>query len=348
MSLNIDLSWPLGTSRGRAAFEMGKGITALIGKSGAGKTSLARAICGLEDADGTIELDGRNISGMSPQKRSIGLVMQKPALFPTMSVEQNISLSAKLPAGRIHNLIELADIRHLLTRPPQNLSGGEAKRVALVRAIAAAPELLILDEPLTGLDNTRRTAMLDLIKKVNRTENVPILFITHQLDEIIAVADQAILIDAGTVLKSGSLTDILSTTETYETLGLKSNLSIVDATVEGRETGLLKASVGTQTIWVQDEGEKDGSALTLRILASDVALATSAIDQTSIQNILEAEIAEISTATQSVTVKCKIAGGDQYISSQITKRAADTLAITAGQKVYLLIKAVAIKDLRNH
>ncbi len=346
MSLDANITWQQGPLIAEASFKVQNGITALIGPSGAGKSTLARALTGLHPLlSGEIFLNEKDITKLPTSQRKIGLVMQSPALFPTMSVKDNIFLSATASQQRINSFIKVADIKHLLERSPNKLSGGEAKRVAIVRALAADPEFLIMDEPLAGIDKNRRDGLLKLIKKLNRESAVPILFITHQIEEMLAVADQALLIEAGKIITSGSLEAILNAPQTCHLLGINNLVSLVFANVTKSIDGLYAATIGNQKIWLQNRNDNlENKTVSLRVLASDVAIATKPITNSSIQNIISAEIIEITQSELSATIKCRVPETTNYITSKITRRSLKQLSLKENQTVYLLIKAVAIKD----
>jgi molybdate transport system ATP-binding protein len=173
-------------------------VTAIFGPSGAGKTSLLDAIAGLRALRrGTIELDGATLSGLPPQERRVGYVPQENALFPHMSVERNIAYGGRGQAGL--PVLHVLEIGHLLRRSVRDLSGGEQKRVALARALATQPRLLLLDEPLAGLDAPLKGRILELLRSIRDDFRVPMLYVTHDKDELAAIADDVVVLDRGRV-----------------------------------------------------------------------------------------------------------------------------------------------------
>ncbi len=350
MTLTVNINWQQNQQPAQADFKLPAGVTALIGPSGAGKTSLARLIAGVDTPNtGSISNKGKILYSsakainLPPQQRSIGFIMQKPALFPTMSVEKNITIGAKIPSQEIQALIKAADINSLLKRPIHNLSGGEAKRVAIVRAVAAQPKYLIMDEPMTGLDATRRNEILILIEKLSQ-DGLPILLISHQIDEILAVAKHALLMEAGHITHQSNVDSLLSSSKAHTALGIDTITSIISAESIETEDGLTKAIVGNQHIWLTDKHCPTPLSAKLRIQADDVAIATESVEKTSFQNILQATIHSISEQNGEAIIRCMLPETNDCIISKITIKSLQQLNLAQDQTVFLLIKAVAIKE----
>jgi len=204
MSLIVrDLVLPLAHFALDVSVEMTARSTALFGPSGSGKTSLLEVIAGLRvPQSGHIELNGRVISGLPPRERRVGYVPQDDALFPHLSVRQNVYYGA-----REHNeaVIDILEIGHVMDRGVNRLSGGERKRVALARALLSRPEILLLDEPLTGVDIALRDRVLDYLVRVHRELTVPTVYVTHQMDEVRAMCDEIVWMDRGKILECGSV-----------------------------------------------------------------------------------------------------------------------------------------------
>jgi molybdate transport system ATP-binding protein len=182
--------------------EMKARSTALYGPSGAGKTSLLEVIAGLrKPRSGTIELNGRSISDLPPRQRRIGYVPQDDALFPHLSVRQNVFYGAKEKDAAVLDILEIG---HLMDRGVKHLSGGERKRVALARALLSDPEVLLLDEPLTGVDIALRDRVLVYLVRVHETLAIPTIYVTHQMEEVRTMCEEIVWMEKGRIVRVAS------------------------------------------------------------------------------------------------------------------------------------------------
>ena len=215
--LELNFSQTLGTHRLQVAENLpASGITAVFGVSGAGKTSLINAISGLTRPEqGRIVLNDRVLYDaekkicLPPEKRRVGYVFQDARLFPHYNVLGNLRYGmAKSMAGQFDKLVALLGIEQLLERLPGGLSGGEKQRVAIGRALLTAPELLLLDEPLASLDIPRKRELLPYLQRLAREINIPVLYVSHSLDEILHLADKVMVLEAGAVKAFGNLEDV--------------------------------------------------------------------------------------------------------------------------------------------
>jgi molybdate/tungstate transport system ATP-binding protein len=192
--------------------ELGDEITAVIGPSGSGKSTLLEIISGFETPDsGSVFLNGRPLGGVSPEERNIGMVFQRPMLFPHLSVRENIEYGAAISDEELRSLCELLEIDGLLgtDRSPETLSGGEKRRVSVARAIVTDPDALLLDEPTTGLDEPIRRRLKYELRRVLADLDIPCIYVTHDQNEASVVADSVVVMSAGTVLQHGSYEEIL-------------------------------------------------------------------------------------------------------------------------------------------
>jgi ABC-type sugar transport system ATPase subunit len=188
------------------------GYSVLMGKTGSGKTTLLEAICGLRAVEsGQVRLDGRDVTALSPAARGIGYVPQDRALFGTMTVRENLAFALRIRGepsdGPVRELASMLSIEALLDRKPRGLSGGEAQRVALGRALAARPSVLCLDEPLTALDDDTRDEMIGLLQSVRKKTGVTALHVTHSREEARRLADKIFLLGEGRV-REASLAEL--------------------------------------------------------------------------------------------------------------------------------------------
>ena len=190
------------------SFEVARGEYAvLMGRTGAGKTSLLEAVCGLRRTTaGRILLDGEDVTHARPGERGVGYVPQDGVLFPTMTVEEHLSLGPRLhrwsapdTKARVAELGALLGIAHLARRRPRGLSGGEGRRVALGRALAARPRVLCLDEPLVGLDEDTRGEMVEVLRAVHACDAVTVLHVTHSRTEAVQLAGKVLVIEDGRI-----------------------------------------------------------------------------------------------------------------------------------------------------
>lgn len=326
------------------------GITAIFGVSGAGKTSLINAISGLtRPQSGRIVLNNRVLNDvenkvyLTPDKRRIGYVFQDARLFPHYSVRGNLRYGmAKSMAGQFDKLVTLLGIEPLLDRLPSSLSGGEKQRVAIGRALLTAPELLLLDEPLASLDIPRKRELLPYLQRLTREINIPMLYVSHSLDEILHLADKVLVLEEGSVKAFGNLEEVWGSSVMHPWLPREQQSSILKVSVLEHHPhyAMTALALGDQHLWVNKIDKPLQSALRIRIQASDVSLVLQPPLQTSIRNILRAKVAECFDDNGQVEVKLEV--GSRTLWARISPWARDELGIKPGLWLYAQIKSVSI------
>jgi molybdate transport system ATP-binding protein len=352
--LSLQIERALGGFRLAASFEAGEGVTALFGRSGAGKTSVVNAIAGiLRPERGRIAINGepmfdaaRGIDVPTP-KRRVGYVFQEGRLFPHLSVRQNLNyaglFSRGMPASEFDRVVELLGLRDLLERRPGNLSGGEKQRVAIGRALLSSPRLLLLDEPLASLDAHRKSEVLDYIELIRDEVKVPIVYVSHAVEEVVRIADTVVLMSAGSVLVVGSAEEVMGRPDLRSAEGAFEGGAVIDARVVGQDMELDLATLAFEggTLTATNVDALIGEPVRVRIRARDVSIALERPQRISIQNVLEGKIVEIAAGSNGI-VDVAIAVGATTLRSRVTRRAVEQLGLAHGLAVYALVKAVSL------
>jgi molybdate transport system ATP-binding protein len=349
----------------RAGFAMqvrlalpGRGVTALFGHSGSGKTTILRAIAGLErhpggylEVNGALWQDDARGLFVPTHRRALGYVFQEASLFAHLSVRGNLDFARKRAgaadgANVMAHALALLGIDHLLERRTTDLSGGERQRVAIARALLTKPQLLLLDEPLASLDGKRKEEVLPYLERIHEELEIPMLYVSHSAEEVARLADHVVLLDAGQVLASGSAAETLARLDLSMSLAEDAGV-LVDGVVEGVDEayGLLHLQAAGGVMRVAHKALPVGAKLRLRILARDVSLALSPPADSSILNQLRATVvAEWPVDTAHVIVKLD-AGGTPLLA-RITRRSRDQLGLEIGKPVWAQVKAAALLSMR--
>jgi len=352
--LEINVKKRLGSFTVDVAFSArAAGVTALFGRSGAGKTSVINMVSGLIPPDeGRIAVKGRELFNsehsidIPPEKRRCGYIFQDGRLFPHLTVKSNLVYGMKL----VHRderyvsydqIVELLGIGHLLSRRPAKLSGGEKQRVAIGRALLTSPSVLLMDEPLASLDSERKSEVLPFIARLPRELSVPIVYVSHSLDEIINLADMVVLVDSGKVAARGSVEDLMSRFDLQHFAGPFDPGVVVGTAVDGHDSdaGLTRLRFAGGLLKVPWFEARSRDRVRVRIRARDVAIALSRPEGISVQNIFPARVREITETGRFVDLQLDIGCP---LFARITIAAMNDLKLTSGQQVFALVKSVAI------
>ena len=341
-SLNVDLSLP------------GTGVSVLFGQSGSGKTTLLRCIAGLEQApkgylkiNGTIWQDSERKIFLPTYKRPLGYVFQDANLFSHLTVLDNLQYGLKRiknNAGiiKLNQTIELLGVGHLLERMPSNLSGGERQRIAIARALALNPEILLMDEPLASLDLKRKQEILPYLSRLHQQLDIPVLYVTHSQQEVAQLADTLVILENGRCLASGPLA------ETQSRLDLPLAQDREAATVwqvhiaeHESDYHLTRVQFDGGSLSLSLVEAEIGSPLRVQIYARDVSIALTEPSATSILNVLPAVIKQITEGRDSqAVVQLKV--GQQLLLAHITRKSLLMLGLRIGMSVFVQIKGTSI------
>ncbi len=333
-----------------------QGVSVLWGASGAGKTSLLRAVAGLARAQGRVQVgetvwqDDARAHFTPVWQRRLGMVFQDSALFEHLDVQGNLHYGLRrLPAaeqaaarGALAQAIEVLGIGGLLKRRTGTLSGGERQRVAVARALAVRPRLLLLDEPLAALDGARKREVLPWLQALRTQLQVPMLYVTHSADEVAQLADTLVVLDQGQVRHCGPVQSVLASLDPPVHLGDDVG-ALVLGQVAGSDPawGLCRLALPGGELWVGHTGQALGTQLRLRILARDVSITRERAQGTSIQNHLPCTVEHIGTP-EGHQVLLRLNAGGTPILARLTTRAVHQLQLQPGQAVWAQIKAVSL------
>ncbi len=352
--LEVDVSRTLGSFDLAARFSAGRGITALFGRSGVGKTMLVNMLAGLDRPDtgrisinGQVLFDGKANIDVAPEKRRLGYVFQESRLFPHMSVRGNLTYGMNLVAASerrvdFDTVVSLLDIAPLLERRPHNLSGGEKQRVAIGRALLASPRLVLMDEPLANLDAARRAEILPFIESLRDELDIPVVYVSHSMDEIVRLADTVVLMTKGRVAASGPVEEVLSRLDLRPLTGRYDAGAVLPAVVEAHESAdkLTRLAVPGGPLFVAQLRLDVGTELRVRVRARDVTLSLEPQDGLSVLNQFQGVVAQIADDDgPHVDVLVDIG---TPLWARITRRSAYRLQLAPGAHVHALIKSVAI------
>jgi molybdate transport system ATP-binding protein len=336
-----------------AEFEAAPGFTILFGASGAGKTTLLDCVAGIATPDtGKISLGGRVLFDsahaiiLPVAQRRCGYVFQNLALFPHMTVEQNVSYGlTELPKTERHRrsdvILQAFRVSHLASRSVREISGGESQRVALARTLVTDPEVLLLDEPLAGLDAPTKSQIIDDLRDWNQAHRIPILYVTHSREEVFALGERVLVLDAGSIVADGTPHEVM-TAPIHETvaqlIGFENVLdAVVDAVHPARGTMTCRIAGEGGVLMLETPLVRGGVGSTLRvgIRAGDILLATSRPTGLSARNIIPGRIQALHQrdVIVSVRVKCRV-----EIEAHLTLAARDSLELVPGKEVWLVIK----------
>lgn len=327
-----------------------QGVTAIFGLSGSGKTSLINLVSGLIQPDeGFIRLNDRTLVDMETQEslpthlRKIGYVFQDARLFPHYTVKGNLCYGMKnVSQDDFNYIVDLLGITHLLERYPLTLSGGEKQRVAIGRALLTDPDILLMDEPLSALDVPRKRELMQYLERLSKEINIPILYVTHSLDELLRLADRVVLMENGIVKAYDSVEKIWNSAIFAPWKGESEQSSVLALPVHLHNPPykMTALSLGEQALWIHQVPENVGERVRVCIYSSDVSITLQNPEQTSIRNILRGQVAQIEIQDSRVDIAVLVEG--HKIWASISKWAQNELRFSIGQDVYVQIKAVSV------
>ncbi|MBD3765242.1 MAG: molybdenum ABC transporter ATP-binding protein [Rhodobacterales bacterium] len=327
-------------------------LLALVGHSGSGKTTILRSIAGLWRPDqarvavaGAVWLDAT--VNLAPHQRRAGVVFQNYALFPHMTAAQNVMAAMDRPdRAEAARILAMVHLDGLADRKPAQLSGGQQQRVAVARALARRPQVLLLDEPFSAVDRATRERLHAEIMALRAHLNMPVVLVTHDMNEAQLLADRMLVIEKGRVVREGTTAAVMADPVSLRAMGIREVAAMLPAVVAGdEEDGLTRLDTATGPIFLPDIDARPGTRLRVRIMAHEVILSRDRPTGLSAQNILPGVIARVQPG-DGPGVMVHIAMGESEIVARITRRALADLGLAPGDTVHAVLKAMSVA--RDH
>lgn len=329
-----------------------QGVTAIFGPSGCGKTSLLRFIAGLDRADHGLLNFKESVwqsdsIWLQPWKRPVAYVFQQPSLFEHLDVQRNLDFAAKRAIKSNvslsqQRLIEIFDLTKLLDRSVNSLSGGEQQRVAIARALCSSPQLLLMDEPLTALDEDSKKQILPYLESLCVESKVPIIYVSHSVSEVARLADSILLMNQGAIEAHGPTAQILNRIGLFGgSLDDIDNLVLARLVSHDAAYGLsiLESDLGQFSVATLDK--KIGSSVRLIVSARDISLTLERQQDTSILNIFSAQVEQLQELDDTLML-VKLCANNSSVLAKITRKSAHNLQLKLGLKVYCQAKTVSL------
>ena len=355
MKTGVTLQHRLGDFTLDAAFEFGANpcVTALFGPSGAGKSTVLAAIAGLiHPQSGRIAIAGETLFDseggifVPARQRRVGIVFQDTRLFPHLSVHANLLYGWRRAAARaqgqtVDAVIALLGLEMFLARRPRTLSGGERARVALGRALLMNPRALLLDEPLAALDAARKAEILPYLERLVEETKIPMLYVSHALDEVTRLADRMVVMNEGRIVAEGSLFDVTARLDLFTGKHLLPG-AVLQAEIASHDAahGLTELAFDGEILVVPRIVRPIGDKVRIRIDADDVMLALTRPEGVSANNILPATVTAIREDGPNADVQLRLRGA--LLVARITRRSLERLGLKPGTDVFALIKSVTV------
>lgn len=351
--LDVNIAGKIGSFAVSARFQAAQGVTALFGPSGAGKSTILKMIAGTARPDSGHIVAGERLlfdsaTGISlpARARGVGFVFQDDRLFPHFSVRRNLTYARW--AGRrtatrsLEEVVGLLGLEDHLDRYPGTLSGGERQRVAIGRALLAGPEILLLDEPLSSLDRDRRAEILPYLEAVANEAQIPILYVSHETDEVARLADQVVVVENGDAAATGTPAEILG--QKRSPMDVDGRVSIIEGCVVGidEDYGLVRVKIGESFFELSQDDLPGAGRVRLRIHAADVAISLARQEGLSIRNQVQCNVDSV--VRRGHFAEIALSFGPHSLFSRITAKSADMLDLSPGEEVTALVKAISVES----
>jgi molybdate transport system ATP-binding protein len=315
-------------------------VNAVVGPSGSGKTSLLEAIAGIrKGVEGRVVVDGTSFLELPAEKRQVGFVPQDAALFPHLTVRQNILFSRNVDG--LDNVVRILEIEPLLHSYPSRLSGGEKQRVALARALMSQPRVLLLDEPFAAIDQPLRERLILYMRRVRDAFGIPIIHVTHQIVEAMALADYALVLQNGRVISKGPAEQVLHNRAVAGREAFENVMSVSEPEHHpDRGVTYVRTTDGLRLALASEDTRDAQFPLLISVSGEDVVVFSEPPRALSARNVFAGVISklEIVDGTVELTVDTP---GAFYLRT--TAEAAADLRLQTGSRVWLALRALAIR-----
>jgi molybdate transport system ATP-binding protein len=356
--IRVDVALKLGAFNLDITFENDAGITALFGRSGSGKSMTINLIAGLARPDrGSIVLDGRTLVDTKASifiptyRRRVGLVFQDAQLFPHLSVRKNLLFGRWFGPKTARTVpfepvVETLGIGHLLERKPARLSGGEKQRVAMGRALLASPEILLMDEPLASLDTERKLEVLPLIESLRDEMRIPIVYVSHVIEEVARLASRVVVLENGHVAEAGTVDSVFGPGLSQTGVSRFAQSSVLTGRLAAIDPayGLTQISHPSGTIWLTGRAGPVGREARVVIKSTDITLSKSQATNLSVRTMLAGTVADVETDDGPLAGVSVDLDGHGHLFALATRKAVDGLKLRRGDRVFALVKTVALDE----